>query len=94
MAKATKKKVGSIKKEMKARKAKVNKQQGKIKKLKKAYPDREFYPASEAILCPDMKKITLGDIVYSLEHMAGQVTVPAPVREKALSAVQRMIDLA
>ena len=34
MAKLSKK-VGSIKKEMKARKAKVAKQQGKIKKLKK-----------------------------------------------------------
>ena len=36
MAKSSKKKAGAIKKEMKDRKAKVSKQQGKIKKLKKA----------------------------------------------------------
>lgn len=61
--------------------------------LKKAHPDRRFYPASGGMFCPDMKKITLDDIAKSLEFMEGQVKVPEKIRVPAHTAVQRMIDL-
>jgi quinolinate synthase len=40
-----------------------------------------------------MKKITLEDIVRSLEFMEGEVRVPEDIQRPALKAVQRMIDL-
>jgi len=43
--------------------------------------------------CPDMKKITLDDIIRSLEFMEGEVKVPENIRQPALKAVQMMIDL-
>ncbi|MFH2218113.1 MAG: quinolinate synthase NadA [Pseudomonadota bacterium] len=61
--------------------------------LKKAHPERRFYPAAEGMFCPDMKKITLDDIAKSLEFMEGQVKVPEKIRVPAHTAVQRMIDL-
>jgi len=66
---------------------------GLLYPLKKANPDKSFYPASEKMLCKDMKKITLEDIARSLEFMEGEVKVPEKIRQPALKAVQRMIDL-
>ncbi len=61
--------------------------------LKKANPNKFFHPASLNMECSDMKKITLKDIVRSLEFMEGEVRVPEDIQRPALKAVQRMIDL-
>ena len=66
---------------------------GMLYPLKKANPGKEFYPASKNMLCSDMKKISLDDIIRSLETMEGEVKVPEDIRLPALKAVQRMIDL-
>jgi quinolinate synthase len=66
---------------------------GLLYPLKKANPDKNFYPASEQMLCPDMKKTTLEDIARSLEFMEGEVKVPENIRQSAFKAVQRMVDL-
>lgn len=66
---------------------------GMLYPLKKENPGKEFYPASKNMLCDDMKKISLDDIVRSLETMEGEVKVPEDIRLPALKAVQRMIDL-
>ncbi|MBW2568612.1 MAG: quinolinate synthase NadA [Deltaproteobacteria bacterium] len=71
----------------------VGTETGMIYPLKKANPDKKFYQASESMLCPGMKKITLEDIIKSLETMEGEIKVPEQIRLPALSAVQRMIDL-
>lgn len=62
--------------------------------LRKAHPDKHFYPASLKMECRDMKKITLADIVHSLETLSGRVTVPEDIRLGALAAVERMVALA
>jgi quinolinate synthase len=56
-------------------------------------PGKTFYPASEKMVCPDMKKITPQDILDCLENLSGQVKVPEDIRIPALNAVTRMIDL-
>lgn len=56
-------------------------------------PGKKFYPASEKMVCPDMKKITPQDILACLENLSGQVKVPEDIRVPALAAVTRMIDL-
>jgi quinolinate synthase len=66
---------------------------GMLYPLKKANPGKKFYPASKNMLCSDMKKISLDDIIRSLETMEGEVKVPEDIRLPALKAVQRMIDL-
>ncbi len=66
---------------------------GLLYPLKKACPDKEFYPASEKMFCPNMKKISLEDVLRSLETLEGQVTVPESVRVPALRAVERMIAI-
>ena len=71
----------------------VGTETGLLYPLKKANPDKFFYPASLNMECSDMKKITLEDIVRSLEFMEGEVKVPEDTQRSALKAVQRMIDL-
>ncbi|NNL42981.1 MAG: quinolinate synthase NadA [Desulfobacterales bacterium] len=66
---------------------------GLIHALKKANPGKKFYPASTLMECMDMKKITIEDIARSLELLEGEVKVPENIRQPALKAVQRMIDL-
>jgi quinolinate synthase len=66
---------------------------GLIYPLKKYNPDKQFYPANLAMECREMKKISLEDIIKSLETMAPQVKVPEDIRKPALKAVERMLSL-
>ncbi len=66
---------------------------GLLHPLKKANPGKQFYFASEKMICRNMKRITLEDIVHSLENMAGEVKVPEDIRIPALQAVERMLDV-
>ena len=66
---------------------------GLLYPLAQKIPGKTFYPASDKMVCPDMKKITLQDILDCLENVSGQVRVPEEIRIPALAAVSRMIDL-
>lgn len=66
---------------------------GLLYAISKAYPNKKFYPASEKMVCKDMKKITLEKLFESLETLSGRITVPEDIRKKAWGAVQRMIEL-
>jgi len=66
---------------------------GLLHTLNKQNPEKQFYPASEELLCPDMKKITLVDVVNCLENLSGEVSVPEEIRVPALAAVERMIAI-
>ncbi len=66
---------------------------GLIYALKTANPGKKFYPASAGMECKDMKRIAIEDVARSLEFMEGEVKVPENIRQPALTAVQRMIDL-
>ncbi len=72
----------------------VGTETGLLYPLKKANPEKVFYPAAAKMVCPNMKKISLEDIADSLEFMEGEVKVPQKIRRPALKAVQGMIDLA
>ncbi|GAB4114504.1 MAG: quinolinate synthase NadA [Candidatus Caldatribacteriota bacterium] len=56
-------------------------------------PDKKFYWASERMVCPDMKLVSLEKILYSLKELTPQVTVPAPLRKKSLQAINRMVEI-
>lgn len=66
---------------------------GLLYPLEQKTPGKTFYPASDQMMCADMKKITPQDIFDCLENMSGQVKVPEDIRIPALAAVTRMIDL-
>jgi quinolinate synthase len=64
---------------------------GIIHTLKTQNPDKVFIPADEKMVCVDMKKIQLTDIVSSLKTISPVVKVEEGVRVKAKRAVERML---
>jgi len=64
---------------------------GIIHRLRKENPDKRFIGVSEQAICPDMKLITLGKVLRSLEEMRPEVKVPDGVRAKAKAAIDRML---
>lgn len=61
--------------------------------LKKKNPNKIFFPASENMVCRNMKLITLEKVLYSLQNMVYQITVSEEIRQKSLKALNRMIEI-
>jgi quinolinate synthase len=66
---------------------------GILHRLKKENPGKIFIPVNNKAVCPNMKKITLEKVVRSLQKMHYKITVPSSIRDKALSAVNRMLAI-
>jgi len=66
---------------------------GIIHTLQKENPDKEFMPATERAICPNMKKITLEKLLWSLEDMQYIITVPEDIAAKAKKALNRMVEV-
>ena len=64
---------------------------GIIHTLKKQNPGKTFYPASGKFICPNMKKITLEKVLFSLEDNKYIIKVPPDIAQKAKSALDRMV---
>ena len=66
---------------------------GIIHRLSKDNPGKKFIPASERAICPNMKRINLEKVLWSLEEMSPAVKVPEEIRLKAKSAVDKMLEI-
>lgn len=66
---------------------------GIIHTLKKRNPNAVFIPAGDKGVCPNMKKITLEKVLWSLQDMQFKVNVPAEVAEKAKKALEKMVEV-
>jgi len=66
---------------------------GLIYRLKKDNPTKEFYPASEAAVCANMKLITQEKILWSLEELKQEVRVADDIRVRAQKAIDRMLEI-
>lgn len=64
---------------------------GILHRLQTENPGKRFLLASPSLVCPNMKKISLQDIVKSLHEMAPQITVPPDIAAKARDTLDRMI---
>jgi quinolinate synthase len=69
----------------------IGTEMGILHTLKKANPDKLFYSPSPNLICPEMKRISLDDVLDALKEMRHQITVPPEVRVRALRAVERML---
>jgi quinolinate synthase len=71
----------------------IGTEEGILYPMRKANPDKKFYPATHKLICPDMKKTTLKDVVRSLETLEPRITVPEEIRVRALTTVERMLTI-
>jgi len=66
---------------------------GILHRLKKENPEKTFIPASTKVVCPNMKKITLEKVLWSLEDMKPEIKVPEDIRIRARSTLDKMLAL-
>lgn len=63
-------------------------------RLRNENPGKSFYPVNpDRAVCPNMKKITLEKVLWSLQDMKARVTVPADIAGRAVGCIQRMLEL-
>ncbi len=66
---------------------------GILHPLKKRCPDKQFYMASNKLVCPNMKKTTLDKVHQALTNLEPRVTVPEKVRKRAIRCLERMLEI-
>ena len=66
---------------------------GILHRMKKANPDKEFYPADENSICEYMKMITLEKLYDSLKYDQFEVKVPEEIAAKARIPIERMLQI-
>jgi quinolinate synthase len=64
-----------------------------LHRLRKENPEKTFVPASTAMVCINMKKITLEKVARSLATMAPVITVPPEISDRARTAITRMLEI-
>ncbi|MBI2842171.1 MAG: quinolinate synthase NadA [Armatimonadetes bacterium] len=68
-------------------------ERGIIHKMQKDNPGKKFYNPCGLNICPNMKKITLEKVLWSLEDMVHEVTVPDDIISRAQRAIEGMLAI-
>ena len=66
---------------------------GILHRLRRENPSKIFYPLLEEAVCPNMKKITLEKILWSLRDRQTVITVPEPVAHRARRSIEAMLSV-
>ena len=66
-------------------------EKGVVDRLTRDNKDKKFYLVSEKAICPNMKKNTLGDILYVLETERNEVMVEKGIAARAMQCIEKMI---
>ncbi|MCK4643523.1 quinolinate synthase NadA [bacterium] len=68
----------------------IGTEEGLILRLRRDFPDKEFFPAQPRIICSNMKMFTLRHIYLSLKNMHKEVILSEEVIEKSLRSLENM----
>jgi len=75
-----------------ARRIIIGTEQGVVDTLKQILPEKEFYMLDEQMVCKNMKKTTLEDILAVLKYESGEIHIDQEVAENATRAIAKMIE--
>ena len=68
-------------------------EQAIIHRMQKMNPDKRFYSVGNDLICPNMKKTTLDSVIRSMELRRHVVNADPQVRDGAMRAIMRMLDI-
>ena len=68
-------------------------EKGVVDRLKRDYPENEFYLIKDNVICPNMKWHTLTDIYNALDREEHEITVDTEIASKALKCIDRMLEV-
>lgn len=71
----------------------IGTEQGVTDRLKRDYPDKEFIPIKEDLVCYNMKFNTLEDIYESLLHEKHEITIEKEIADKARNCITKMLEV-
>lgn len=71
----------------------IGTEMGIIHRMKKENPAKQFFPVSERAVCPNMKRITLEKILWSLQDLTYEITVLPDIADKARTSIKRMLEI-
>jgi len=77
--------------EMKASEFIVATEVGILHRLRKQDPDKDFYPATDEAVCPNMKLTTPEKVLLSLQEMRHEIELPRETIAQAKQCIQRML---
>ena len=66
---------------------------GIIHRMKQENPGKRFFPLAPEPLCPNMKKITLEDLLFSLEDLSNRIELSPEVISAARVPIERMLEI-
>ena len=66
---------------------------GVAQRLRQLFPDKTIYLLTNKLLCPNMKKTHLQDVLYSLENNVYEVMLSPKEMEGAKKSLERMISI-
>ena len=64
---------------------------GVVERIRALHPDKRAYLLSPGLVCANMKKTALDDVLYALEHGVNEITLPADEMEAARTCLERMV---
>lgn len=67
-------------------------EQGVIDRLNRDFPDKEFIPVKNNIICPNMKMTSLEDILSVLENENNEIFVDEVIANKAINCINKMLE--
>lgn len=67
-------------------------EQGVVDRLERDYPDKEFIPIRQNLVCPSMKMTSLEDILDVLENETNEIFVDKEISRKAVKCIDRMLE--
>jgi quinolinate synthase len=68
-------------------------EKGVVDRLRRDYPQKEFFLISENMLCESMKLTTLEEILNSLENEINEITLDENVRTLSSNCIERMLKV-
>lgn len=71
----------------------IGTEKGILHRLQKNNPEKQFYLASNKLLCPNMKITTLYSVYRALQNMEPIITVPPEIQIPAKHALDKMIEI-
>ena len=66
---------------------------GILHRMRKENPDKIFHPLDPPVLCPNMKRITLDDVLLSLRDMTPAVELDDDVLHRARAPIDKMLEV-
>ena len=66
---------------------------GILHRMRKENPGKVFHPLEPSVVCPNMKKITLEDVLFSLRVLSPRIELDEAMRKKAKDSIDRMLEV-